>query len=222
MQLSFVIPARNEEKLLPRCIAAIQHSRAVCDVSAEVIVVSDSSTDRTVLIARSLGCRVVPISARSRSVARNVGAKKARGRIIAFVDADTLVDVDFVSNVAVLGQDTRQVYWFRQASLEPSMLGALYFAVVNGLSSVTPTFSPAIAVTRDYWRSNPPFDEGLGSFEDLHYLRRAHKGGHSRYVQSQVRTSVRRIAKFGLFKALIHFICAVRDPYKFEWRAIND
>src|SRR5439155_21651863 len=57
----------------------------------ELIVVDDGSTDRTVEMARSLGATVVSVNLRKISGARNAGARAARGEVLIFVDADTLV-----------------------------------------------------------------------------------------------------------------------------------
>lgn len=98
MRLSVVIPAHNEELLLPRTLAAL--SAALRDVladagaaveSAEIIVTDDSSTDATGDLARAAGARVVPIQRRQIAAARNAGAQAATGDAIVFVDADTVV-----------------------------------------------------------------------------------------------------------------------------------
>lgn len=51
----------------------------------------DSSTDRTAEIARQHGARVVPVQHRQISATRNAGAREARGDLLIFIDADTIV-----------------------------------------------------------------------------------------------------------------------------------
>jgi glycosyltransferase involved in cell wall biosynthesis len=92
MKLSVIIPAYNEEKLLPDCLAhvfAALRANAAPDWTAEVIVTDNNSTDRTGQIARDAGARVVfePVNQISR--ARNAGARVATGDWFLFVDADS-------------------------------------------------------------------------------------------------------------------------------------
>lgn len=87
MQLSFVIPAHNEEEQLQATVQACQEAGQGFDF--EIIVVDDSSEDATADIARQLGARVVTVCHRQIAATRNSGANAAQGRALVFVDADT-------------------------------------------------------------------------------------------------------------------------------------
>jgi 4,4'-diaponeurosporenoate glycosyltransferase len=96
MNLSIVIPARNEEDNLPRLLQSIAASTAH---PAEVLVVDDASTDNTALIAQSLGATVItsaplPAGWTGKAWACHQGAKLAIGEYLLFLDADTF----FVGN----------------------------------------------------------------------------------------------------------------------------
>src|SRR5947209_5963027 len=72
MKLSVILPAFNEEKLLPGCLASVAAALRACsapDWSAEVIVCDNNSTDRTAEVARAGGAAVVfePINQISRA-----------------------------------------------------------------------------------------------------------------------------------------------------------
>lgn len=88
---SVIVPAYNEEKLLPACLAAVNSAMVAVPWPGEVIVVDNNSRDRTSEVARERGARVVfePVNQISR--ARNAGARAARGRYLLFIDADTFV-----------------------------------------------------------------------------------------------------------------------------------
>lgn len=94
--ISFVIPAHNEERLLARTLRSLHAAAGACGEPFEIIVVDDSSTDRTAAIAAEHGARVVRVVNRQISATRNSGARAARGRFVVFVDADTLVDAAVV------------------------------------------------------------------------------------------------------------------------------
>ena len=92
MRLSVVIPAYNEERLLPASLRAVANALAPLareGWSTEVVVADNNSTDATARIAREAGARVVfePVNMIAR--ARNAGAAAATGDWIAFVDADS-------------------------------------------------------------------------------------------------------------------------------------
>src|SRR5882762_3810920 len=89
--LSFVIPAHNEEIELPETLRSIRDAAASAGQAFEIIVVDDSSTDRTATLAEKYGARVVPICRRHIAAARNAGAQVSSGDILFFVDADTRI-----------------------------------------------------------------------------------------------------------------------------------
>jgi glycosyltransferase involved in cell wall biosynthesis len=96
IDLSFIVPAFNEERLLGRTLESIWRARSAISESCEVVVVDDASSDQTATIAASSGARVVPVALRHIAATRNAGARAAQGRWLIFVDADTLVTEDVV------------------------------------------------------------------------------------------------------------------------------
>jgi glycosyltransferase involved in cell wall biosynthesis len=92
MRISFVIPAYNEEKHLPRCLAAVESELARTPCDAEVIVVNNASTDRTGEVARSYDwVLTVDEPRKGLPSARQAGFTASTGDIIANVDSDTML-----------------------------------------------------------------------------------------------------------------------------------
>jgi glycosyltransferase involved in cell wall biosynthesis len=88
--VTVVIPAYNAERTLAQTLASIA-SQTVQDL--EVIVVDDGSTDATTDVANGfpdLDVLVHPQANAGHAAARNAGTEAARGRWVAFVDADDL------------------------------------------------------------------------------------------------------------------------------------
>jgi glycosyltransferase involved in cell wall biosynthesis len=95
-----VVPAHNEETLLPACLAALRLATGSLGLPAFVLVVADTCADGTAAAARACGAQVIAIGA------RNVGAARAAGMAellrltagtdpsavwLATTDADTVV-----------------------------------------------------------------------------------------------------------------------------------
>ena len=96
--VSVVIPARNAQDFLRRCLAHLNRST---DCRFEVIVVDDASSDATSNVAEELGARVIRLATRSGpAAARNRGTVEAREDILVFVDADVLVQPDTIGRLA--------------------------------------------------------------------------------------------------------------------------
>ena len=72
--LSFIVPAHDEELLLGRTLASIHAGGKSIGEPYEIIVVDDSSGDRTASIAAEHGARVERVEHRQISRARNAGA----------------------------------------------------------------------------------------------------------------------------------------------------
>ncbi len=92
-EVSVIIPARNEELSLGRCLRSLT---AQGGVAVEILVVDDHSTDRTRAIADSFaGVRVLaapdlPPGWTGKNHAVWVGSREARGPWLLFTDADTV------------------------------------------------------------------------------------------------------------------------------------
>jgi glycosyltransferase involved in cell wall biosynthesis len=96
-----VIPAHDEQHLLPFCLAGVRHAaRGLRGMPVHLVVVADDCRDRTVRVARRGGASVVSISARSAGAARAAGAREVLRLTrhldpanvwLATTDADTMV-----------------------------------------------------------------------------------------------------------------------------------
>jgi len=82
--VSVVIPTRDSGKTIETCLKSVS---AQTYHNVEVVVVDAHSTDNTIETAHEYGAKIFETGAR-RSQARNIGAEKAVGDLILFLDAD--------------------------------------------------------------------------------------------------------------------------------------
>lgn len=104
--LSIIIPAFNEEKLLAASLAAVNASATAAFSAAglawELVVCDNNSTDRTAELARAAGAKVVfePVNQIGR--ARNTGASSSSGQWLLFIDADSQPSPELLADAAAL------------------------------------------------------------------------------------------------------------------------
>ncbi|MBM3877324.1 MAG: glycosyltransferase family 2 protein [Verrucomicrobia bacterium] len=86
------MPCLNEAETLATCIKKARRCLDEHGVKGEIIVADNGSTDGSPDIARALGARVVPVSARGYGNALMGGIAAARGRFVIMGDADDSYD----------------------------------------------------------------------------------------------------------------------------------
>ena len=106
--VSVVIPTYNRAAMVRRCVASVLSSEGV---DLECIVVDDHSPDNTGDVLRdAFGAdprfRYLRLPRNSRqSVARNAGARAAKGDALLFLDDDNIVAPDMAANLAAALRD---------------------------------------------------------------------------------------------------------------------
>jgi glycosyltransferase involved in cell wall biosynthesis len=94
--VSIIMPVYNGRDFIVRSLPPLVAMQQRGEV-LELIVVDDSSTDDTAMLAASMGARVIPSGGRlGPGAARNQAAGQARGNVLWFVDADVIVHDDAV------------------------------------------------------------------------------------------------------------------------------
>jgi GT2 family glycosyltransferase len=109
VMISLIIPVRNAEATIEKCLAA---AFALDDARYEIIVVDDASEDASAALIGKYPCTLIRLDAHSGAArARNVGARHSNGDILFFTDADCLVAKDVLSRVraALCGRDAEVV-----------------------------------------------------------------------------------------------------------------
>ena len=95
-KISVIIPVKNEEAKIERCLEAIFNQTIK---PCEVIVVDGHSTDKTVENAKKFPVKVVYEDYGTVGGARQVGIENAKGGFIAFTDADCIPEKDGLENL---------------------------------------------------------------------------------------------------------------------------
>lgn len=93
MKISIIIPTKDREKELNRCLDSLSKQTLMPD---EIIIV-DASKELTKLTKQNKDYNLIHISAKPGSARqRNIGVKKAKGDILLFLDDDVILHPDYI------------------------------------------------------------------------------------------------------------------------------
>ena len=196
--ISIIIPAHNEEAYLQDTLAALRKQKYP---RHEIIVVANGCTDRTEEVARHRCHRLVVLSQKCLGVARNLGARMARGDLLIFLDADTHLAPGTLR--AVAKQFTRR---HAAATLrgKPDS-GKLAYRLIYALKNFSHRFrlhsgsSGVIICWKEHFVRLGGFDEGLEVRENSDLIRRLKQFGSYKCISDvTATTSMRRYERRGV------------------------
>jgi glycosyltransferase involved in cell wall biosynthesis len=233
-RLSFVIPARNEEALIGEALEAIVASVArssgvsrrdlrLRDTGVEVIVADDGSEDATASIVRvftdSVGVQLVPCLGGTGAAARNAGAAASAGRVLCFVDADTIVPENAVEHILERHErEGRCLVLYRLASREPGIRAWLwwtFWGLARRLPVARAKSMPAfMSCDRRHFESYGPFEASWRIAEEWPLTVAAYRYHRERFLYDlrlTGRTSSRRmeLQPFGYLRTFLKWVTAV-------------
>ena len=199
---SVVIPAHNEEDYLRRTLASLRRQNYP---RFEVIVVANGCSDGTAEVARA-GCdRLVVLSQKGLGVARNLGARMAKGELLLFLDADTTLEPMALRRIA---QDFRPTDAAGTLKGRPNCNRRAYRALYwckNLLHrwSLHSGSSGVIICWREQFMRSGGFDEGLEVRENSELIKRLRQYGNYRFIGDvSATTSMRRYERLGFGRVL--------------------
>lgn len=193
--VSVIIPAFNEESLIGNTLASLREQSYQ---PVEVIVVVDTrSRDNTFQVAKRYVDKVLHIYKPRASSARNFSASVAQGEYLLFLDADTKISQNLISNgVTFLSQGyaagfARVIYETRSAKIKRVE------AIQNSyLSQGKPFYVQSFYTSKEVFQKSGGWDEKRRLGEEVDLLRRISKLGKLKYdPDSSVRTSPRRFVR---------------------------
>jgi glycosyltransferase involved in cell wall biosynthesis len=237
-RLSFVIPARNEEALIGEALEAIlasvarvsgvsRHELWLPDTAFEVIVSDDGSEDATAAIvhtfADEVGVQLVSSIGRTCGAARNVGAAVSSGRVLCFVDADTIVPENAVARILQLHEvEDRCLVLYRLASREPGIRAWLwwtFWGLARHLPLARAKSMPAfMSCDRTHFDKYGPFQESCAITEEWPLTGAAYRFHRERFLcdgSLTARTSSRRmeLQPFGYLRTFLKWASVVFFPW---------
>jgi glycosyltransferase involved in cell wall biosynthesis len=233
-RLSIVIPAHNEEALIAETLEAVLASVARASAVArrdlrlprtacEIIVVDDQSEDRTAAIVdrfvEEVGVRSIPCIGGTCGAARNAGVAISTGRVLCFVDADTLVPANAVERILQLHEDEGMcLVLYRLAAREPGLrpwLWWTFWGLARHLPLARAKSMPGfMSCDRAHFMRYGPFDAACMTAEEWPLTGPAYRHHRQRFRYEwrlTGRTSSRRMAlrPFGYLRTFLAWVSVV-------------
>lgn len=173
----------------------------------EVLVVDNGSDDDTLEIARDYGAQILRNPEYNLSLSRNMGAARARGEILVFLDADTVPEATVIEK-AVAEIERGKVLTYPASCCHDSRLQSMARVL---WTTLVPVYGGAVgggifAMPREVFEELGGFNEAcqpqVGCAEDTDLVRRVVRtygaGAVSRMRFVYAATSARRQQKQGL------------------------
>lgn len=182
-KVSVIIPTKNEEKNIGRCLQSLQSQNYT---SIEVIVVDNHSNDKTRQITQKFGAEFFE-KGPERSVQRNFGAQKATGEILFFIDADMEIGKEVIKQAVDLIRADPEI---KSILVPEKSVGNHFWARVRALERNCYLGESTIEAARIFDRNTflkiGGFDESLIAAEDWDLTQRASRIGKISRVKDEI------------------------------------
>lgn len=233
--ISLVIPAYNEEKVLPALLDSVvaakkNYSRGMEHI--EVIVADNCSTDETAAISYRYGCLVVQEEKRIIAAVRNAGARASRGKVLAFIDADSVIHprtFDVIENTLASGKVIAGATGVKMERLSLGIMATL--ACFLPVVWITGMDSGVVFCEREDFLAINGYDETRPYAEDVDLLWRLRARGKSsgrrlhRARSAKAITSARKFDQHGewhYFQLMLRGLYGMFFSTEAAWRVAKD
>lgn len=219
---SVIIPTLNEEKYLPKLLSNLVNQQYK---NFETLVVDGRSEDKTVALVdkfkKNLDLKVVISKKRSVAYQRNLGAKKAKGSYLVFLDADSGVNKTFLKKLELYIKTTSALIIAPRISITKiSAIEKTVNSISNNLIYISnyagyPFYPGACLIfQKDFFihmggfKNSKQQDRKMLFPEDLDLMIRVKKAGVSPLCPKDIsfRYSMRRFRKEGYLRVMIKYI----------------
>jgi len=201
--ISVVIPAHNEAERLPTTLEALAQQDYQ---NFETIVVTNGCTDGTADVVRGKCDQLYELEERGLGPARNLGGNKAKGDLLLFLDADTILEPDALGKIA-------RKFTRRHAAgtlkgvpdpAKPSYKMIYFLKNLVHQSHAHHGSSGVILCWKDHFEAVGGFDNELYLRENSDLMKKLRRFGSYKYIRATPAiTSMRRYEKTGTAEMIL-------------------
>lgn len=209
--ISIIIPTLDEEDYLPRLLASIDKQ----DYKDKEVIVVDASSDGTKHEAFRHKVTVLQSKANV-SYQKNLGARKAKGDVLLFVDADMELEEGFLHKLEkdINGKDCVSCRIHinpKEANITDRLIHGYTNLFIGMLVWYGATRGGCHTVRKDKFLG---FGQDLTVGEDVDLFRRQAKKGKMGFSKATAYESPRRFRKLGYIRVLIEWFLSYFFKHK--------
>jgi glycosyltransferase involved in cell wall biosynthesis len=205
-EITVVVPAWNEAADIEATVSTLRDALAELGRESELLGVDDASDDATARLAANAGATVLSVEKRQIAAVRNAGAAVTEGRLLIFVDADTIVPSETLRELLRAVEDGAAIAgprvempgvrsFFNRVWTWILLRALAYFGVLPGC---------CLAMRREIFDAVGGFDEQWFASEELWLVKsiRALGRGPVVRIKAPVYTSPRKANAVGPWRLL--------------------
>ena len=188
IEVSVVVPAYRAQATLGQCVQSLLAQRFTGSFEVLVVVSADRADELPALPRHPSLSVLLRTPRHYAAAARNLGVAAARGRAIAFTDADVVAPPDWLQRLTAAGDGDCCVAGSVGNGTPASVAGTVeYLVEFFDLNPARPR--PAwhggtcnLLVPRVLWDAYGPFPVGMGGCEDTLFTTRLREAGRFRFA----------------------------------------
>lgn len=184
--VSIIIPAYNEEVLLPFTLNSLKNQDYKSKF--EIIVCDNNSSDKTAQIARKFGAKVVKELRKGSSFAYDTGMRAATGDIILVTNADTLLPKDWISSIVKEYEEDPEVVaigTYVKFYNAPSWVN-LVLQILDFINPVKAMWGTSMSCRRWAFYEVDGFQHGVNTNEDALFTLKLKKVGKFKRINNVI------------------------------------
>jgi glycosyltransferase involved in cell wall biosynthesis len=188
IDVSVIVPAYRAAATLGRCVESLTAQRFSGRFEIVVVASADHRSELPVLASHPALTCIAEVPQLPAAVARNRGARVARGRALAFTDADVLTPEHWLQQLCDASEQTFAVAGSVANGTPASVAGTVQYLVeFFDLSPSRPEPSEHgatcnLLLPQAVWKDYGPFPETMDGCEDSWLTGRLLAGGHLRFA----------------------------------------
>lgn len=217
--VSVIIPAYNEEDYIEATLKSLKNQTYS---EIEIIVVCNGCIDKTASISKKYTKKIINLKRKNVSLARNTGAKSAKGKYLVFLDADTVLSNNVIE---VITLKLNKGNYFGTCKAKPAnknLKTLIYTHTKNLINHFIPWSNGLIYCNAKIFKSTSGFNKLKSKAETRDIFNKLKKVSNHKYINGPyIITSPRRIAQWGILRSALFWIREKIKPTQKLYEAIR-